>query len=44
MDRVVFQHLALLGVALLAVDALESPERITVLLRRLPSSWAVCPP
>lgn len=35
MDRVVFQHLALLGVALLAVDALDAPERITVLLQRL---------
>jgi hypothetical protein len=35
MDRVVFQHLALLGVALLAVDALESPDRLTLLLERL---------
>ena len=35
MDRVVFQHLALLGVALLAVDALGSRDRITTLLQRL---------
>jgi hypothetical protein len=35
MDRVVFQVLALLGVALLAVDELQSPERTTVLLQRL---------
>lgn len=35
MDRVVFQHLALLGVALLAVDELGSRERITTLLQRL---------
>ena len=35
MDRVVFQHLALLGVALLAVDALGSRERISTLLQRL---------
>lgn len=35
MDRVVFQQLALLGVALLAVDALETRERISALLQRL---------
>lgn len=35
MNRVVFQHLALMGVALLAVDALGSRERITTLLQRL---------
>ena len=35
MSRVVFQHLALLGVALLAVDELGSRDRITVLLQRL---------
>lgn len=35
MDRVVFQQLALLGVALLAVDALETRERISTLLQRL---------
>ena len=35
MDRVVFQHLALLGVALLAVDELGTRERITTLLQRL---------
>ena len=35
MDRVVFPHLALLGVALLAVDALGSRDRITTLLQRL---------
>lgn len=35
MDRVVFQHLAVMGVALLAVDALGSRERITTLLQRL---------
>jgi O-antigen ligase len=35
MDRVFFQHLALLGVALLAVDALGNRERITTLLQRL---------
>lgn len=33
--RVIFGHLALLGVALLAVDELGTRERITVLLRRL---------
>jgi O-antigen ligase len=35
MDRVVFQHLAQLGIALLAVDALGSRERITTLLQRV---------
>jgi O-antigen ligase len=35
MDRVVFQHLALLGVGLLAVDGLGSRDRITALLQRL---------
>ncbi|WP_343997839.1 O-antigen ligase family protein [Nocardioides furvisabuli] len=35
MDRVVFQHLALLGIGLLAVDGLGSRERITTLLQRL---------
>jgi O-antigen ligase len=35
MGRVVFQHLALLGAALLAVDALGSRDRITSLLQRL---------
>lgn len=35
MDRVVFQHLALLGVALLAVDELGTRDRITTLLQRL---------
>jgi hypothetical protein len=35
MGRVVFQHLAYLGVALLAVDALGSRDRITTLLQRL---------
>jgi hypothetical protein len=35
MDRVVFQHLALLGVALIAVDALGSRARITTLLQRV---------
>jgi O-antigen ligase len=35
MDRVVFQHLAMLGVALLAVDALGTRDRITTLLQRL---------
>lgn len=35
MDRVVFQHLAMLGVALLAVDALGSRHRITTLLKRI---------
>lgn len=35
MDRVVFQHLAYLGVALLAVDALGTRDRITTLLQRL---------
>lgn len=34
-NRVVFQHLALLGVGLLSVDALGSRERITTLLQRL---------
>jgi O-antigen ligase len=35
MDRVVFQHFALLGVGLLAVDGLGSRDRITALLQRL---------
>lgn len=35
MDRVVFQLLALLGVALLAVDGLDDGERLTVLLQRV---------
>jgi hypothetical protein len=35
MDRVVFYYLALLGVALLAVDELTTRERITTLLQRL---------
>ena len=35
MDRVVFQMLALLGAALLAVDALVTADRITTLLERL---------
>lgn len=35
MDRVVLQQVALLGVALLAVDALQEPDRLTVLLQRL---------
>ena len=35
MDRVVFQHLAMLGVAFLAVDALGSRHRITTLLQRV---------
>lgn len=35
MDRVVFQHLALLGVALLAVDELGTRDRVTTLLQRL---------
>lgn len=35
MDRVVFQQLALLGVALIAVDELGSRERITTLLERV---------
>jgi O-antigen ligase len=35
MDRTVFQHLALLGVALLAVDELGTRERITTLLERV---------
>ena len=35
MSRVVFHYLALLGVALLAVDELGSRERISTLLRRL---------
>jgi len=35
MDRVVFQHLALLGVGLLAVDELGTRERVTTLLQRL---------
>ncbi len=35
MNRVIFQHLALLGVALLALDGLGSRERITTLLERV---------
>ncbi len=35
MSRVIFQHLALLGVALLAVDELGARDRITTLLQRL---------
>ncbi len=35
MDRAVFQHLALMGVALLAVDVLGNRDRITTLLQRL---------